>query len=283
MLLLSLNTESPPMPQTLALMAATIMVLCTQDVSHGGDGIAVGQHVTQKRGFVCLDDTCTIVAKNEASETKKDHCFYLNRIRTIGVVVKVESESVVVEFSTNAGWESVTVDKFTYDGFYDFWGQPETFYLRPALDVTFEQSDCGVLLTGEEGGQLKLPARVRMPKSLISWPPPRFGDKVTRGPDWNKGSADLEPGLLGKIVRGTPEQLEPRDSDGYVTVEWEATKRKGRYRWDLRRKFDVTPVAGSSAPLGTAPEANDAPPPATPPTIDSTVVPAVGPAASAAP
>lgn len=242
------------MNRKIVLIAAMMSTCSAYTICYGGDGVVVGQQVTQKRGFVCIDETFMVTAATQATppqihEKKADHCWFLNRIRAIGVVVKVESETAVVEFATDLGWERVAHEKFSVVGFYDFWGEPETFYYRPELDVTFEKPDCGLLLTGEENERLKLPIRVKMPKALLSWPLPRFGDKVTRGPDWNKGSADLEPGLQGRIIPGTPGQVEPRDSDGYVTVEWEATKRRGRYRWDLRRKFDVTPVAGTNLPV----------------------------------
>lgn len=82
------------------------------------------------------------------------------------------------------------------------------------------------------------------------FPPPRFGDRVVRGPDWNKGSADGEAGLPGTIIKRSPEDPSPRGRDGYVTVQWDATKRKGRYRWDYHRKFDVIPATVEQAAAG---------------------------------
>jgi hypothetical protein len=92
---------------------------------------------------------------------------------------------------------------------------------------------------------LALPIQVRFPMSVISLRPPRVGDLVKRGPDWNKGHADGGDGMTGRIILRAVNDKSIRTSDGYVTVLWDATKRTGRYRWDVRRQFDIWPTAES--------------------------------------
>ena len=71
---------------------------------------------------------------------------------------------------------------------------------------------------------------------------------------------------MGRVILRNAQDADVRSKDGYVTVEWELTKRKGRYRWDYRRKFDVMPVkrvrkanSGSDEGVGstTAPDSEE--------------------------
>jgi len=252
--------------QGLVVVAALMVRVCA-----AYETVSVGQLVTQKRGFVCLDDECVIYKKLDSPTSEgeplsagPDHCWKLNPLLSVGMVTKVEVDHVVVQFTSTAGWIRVTTDSDLKEAnvIWDFWGEKEDFVKRGDMDVSFNKSECGKLLSGEmESGRPKLPAQVRLPKQCISWALPRFGDEVVRGPDWNKGSADLQPGMKGRIIRVAGSD-EPRGDDGYVTVEWEATKRKGRYRWDCRRKFDVVPAAKpiQVPPAPPPPEDDPAPP-----------------------
>ena len=284
------------MKSHLGRVAVVVAVALGGRLCNGYDSVSVGQLVTQKRGFVCLDDECVIYKKQEGSASDgqplvggPNQCWWLNRMTSVGVVVKVESEHVVVQFPSTADWFPVTTDTDLekHNLIWDFWGEKEEFTKRGQMEVAFRKSDCGKLLTGvNEAGAPKVPAQVRLPKQCISWTLPRFGDEVVRGPDWNKGSADLQPGMKGRIIRLEGES-DPRSDDGYVTVQWEATKRRGRYRWDCRRKFDVVPVARPVPvpPLptaGTVPGASDATSPDGGAGVPVSAPPAGGPAESSA-
>lgn len=206
-----------------------------------GHGIRVGMPVTQKRGVVCISDDFVIYS----DATKgSDHCWIPNPETSVGRVTQVEKTHVVVEYATAEGWSKHVVNEASRLVWgRDYWGDP-VLYRWKRDKVEFDRSDTSLLLSGEEkGAQLKLPIRVRCPVNAISVPPPNIGDVVVRGPDWNKGSADGEPGWKGRIVQSSPDDPNARSRDGYVTVEWEATKRRGRYRWDYHHKFDVMSVA----------------------------------------
>lgn len=113
----------------------------------------------------------------------------------------------------------------------------------PSSDIPSPAGQASPASVAPPAPALALPIRVRFPISVISLRPPRLGDVVRRGPDWNKGFADGGEGMTGRIILRSSADAELRTKDGYVTVEWDATKRTGRYRWDVRRKFDVWPTA----------------------------------------
>jgi hypothetical protein len=201
----------------------------------------VGAKVTQKRGVVCLTDDFTV--SRAALGKGADHFWQLHYESAVGEVEKIEKGGfAVVRFDSDVGWVSDTVNE-QRRVFYDYWNE-EFFVVIRQETATFRPDENGLLLSGEAAPrQLNVPIRVRFPLACISFPPPQFGDRVVRGPDWNKGLADGEPGLGGTIIRRSPDDPSPRGRDGYVTVEWDATRRKGRYRWDYHRKFDVVPVS----------------------------------------
>jgi hypothetical protein len=199
-----------------------------------------GMRVTQKRGVVCITDECIVY--RDASKGA-DHCWVPDSETAVGVVTKVEKTHVIVEYATDEGWTAYRVtEEPTVVWAVDYWGDPVVF-VRKKDKMEFRREDSGRLLSGEDPpGKLKLPIRVRCPIDNVSIPPPKFDDVVVRGPDWNKGSADGQAGWRGRIVQRSPDDVNPRGSDGYVTVEWEGTKRRGRYRWDYHRKFDVIAI-----------------------------------------
>jgi hypothetical protein len=199
----------------------------------------VGARVTQKRGVVCISDD--FVVYRTAHDKGSDHCWKLDYERAVGVVEKIEKgRFAIVRFDTARGWDCYVVNDRAV--LRDYWND-ELYVVHKAESANFRADENGLLLSGEDDGrQLKLPIRARFPLACISFPPPRFGDRVVRGPDWNKGSADGEAGLEGTIIQRSPVDPSPRGRDGYVTVQWDATRRKGRYRWDYHRKFDVIPA-----------------------------------------
>jgi hypothetical protein len=199
----------------------------------------VGAKVTQKRGIVCTTPDCVVYGTPDKGA---DHGWRLDYERAVGVVKEIDREGrAIVEFATPAGWSQYRLgEKATLVR--DYWNE-EFIIIHKAESEIFNPKDNGLLLSGEDAaGQLIVPVRVSFPLSCISFPPPKFGDRVVRGPDWNKGTADGEPGFKGTIIRRSPLDPSPRGRDGYVTVEWDATRRKGRYRWDYLRKFDVIPA-----------------------------------------
>jgi hypothetical protein len=200
----------------------------------------VGAKVTQKRGVVCI--TNDFVVNRAAGGKGADHCWQLDHESAVGVVEKLEKGGfAIVRFDTSIGWSPYVVND-QKRVLYDYWNEEFVVVFRRET-AAFRPDENGLLLSGESGpSQLNLPIRVRFPLACISFPPPQFGARVVRGPDWNKGSADGEPGLAGTIIRRSPDDPSPRGRDGYVTVEWDATRRKGRYRWDYLRKFDVIPL-----------------------------------------
>jgi hypothetical protein len=213
----------------------------------------IGAKVTQKRGVVCVSDD--FVVYRVAHDKGADHCWKLDYERAVGVVEKIEKGGfAVVRFETNRGWDRYVVNDRAVVR--DYWNE-ELYIAHKAESAMFRPNENGLLLTGEDGSQqLNLPIRVRFPLGCVSFPPPRFGDRVVRGPDWNKGAADGEPGLEGTIIQRSPVDPSPRGRDGYVTVQWDATRRKGRYRWDYHRKFDVIPANVQPPTVG-----NDVTPP----------------------
>lgn len=199
----------------------------------------IGAKVTQKRGVVCVTDD--FVVYRVAHDKGADHCWKLDYERAVGVVENIEKGGfAIVRFETNRGWNRYVVNDRAVVR--DYWNE-ELYIAHKPESAMFRPNENGLLLTGEDDSkQLSLPIRVRFPLGCVSFPPPRFGDRVVRGPDWNKGAADGEPGLEGTVIQRSPVDPNPRGRDGYVTVQWDATRRKGRYRWDYQRKFDVIPV-----------------------------------------
>jgi hypothetical protein len=205
------------------------------------DAELIGCPVTQKRGVVCATDEFRIY---KGRKGPSGHCWVLSHDIAVGEVEKIENGFAVVRFDSAEGWTKQGVAaRNTYTFLRDYWGNP-VLIVEVRDTVSFDKEQNGLLLTGEDDNEsLLLPIRVRFPRDCISIPAPSFGDLVVRGPDWNKGSADGgEPNAVGRIILRSAEDKDVRSKDGYVTVEWEATKRKGRYRWDYRRKFDVMPV-----------------------------------------
>jgi len=221
-------------------VAGTLMLGWSANPCHAQQNL-IGFKVTLKRGVVCINDECIIY--RDAGKGA-DHCWVPDREASVGVVKSIEKGKAhaIVEFASDDGWMPYKVtEEPTVVWALDYWGDPVVF-IRRKDKIEFDRAGSSRLLSGEDPpGKLKLPIRIRCPLACISVPPPTFGDFVVRGPDWNKGSADGEPGWRGVIVQRSPEDVSPRGSDGYVTVEWEATKRRGRYRWDYHRKFDVVP------------------------------------------
>lgn len=223
---------------------------------------AKGTRITLKRGFVCITADYLIkqstsggltpdvsaedntsgdldVRKKEAA----DHFWDLDPYDAMGIVVESDRQYATVEFDSRYGWARTTITSFKRPlQILDYWGDP--YICQPTGGVfRLQPEENGLLLSGEDaGGKPKLPIRVRFPLRIISFASPQFGDLVVRGPDWNKGAADGQPGWTGKVIRFKNESLRAVE-DGYVTVEWNATKRRGRYRWDYNKKFDVVPVA----------------------------------------
>ena len=221
-----------------ALAAATLVLIAVEALAEVGT--LVGQVVTQKRGVVCVSDDFVVYS---TAAKGADRCWSLDPGDAVGVVKSVDGRNAIVEFATQAGWRKYLItEKKEYYFIRDYWGD-RLRIVQGSDSVVFDRLENGLLLS-EGGGKdnLPLPIRVKFPLTCISLPPPRFGDQVVRGPDWNKGSADGEPGLMGVIIPRSDGDAMPRGRDGYVAVEWEATKRKGRYRWDYHRKFDVIPV-----------------------------------------
>jgi hypothetical protein len=224
----------------IAAYVVCIVSLCVE-LTHADDAYLLGGSVTQKRGVVCTTDEFRIY---RGQKGLSGHCWVLNSETAIGEVTKVIGNQVEVRFDSAEGWtKQVVAERKTYSFLRDYWGQP-MLIVEVRETVSFDKDENGLLLSGEdEAGGLLLPIRVRFPSSCVSFPPPHFGDLVKRGPDWNKGSADGgQPDAVGRIILRSAEDKDVRSKDGYVTVEWELTKRKGRYRWDYRRKFDVIPV-----------------------------------------
>lgn len=106
------------------------------------------------------------------------------------------------------------------------------------------------------GATLNRPIRVNFPLPSIALRPPKPGEVVTRGPDWNKGNADGgEKGMTGKLIRWPDGSL--RNDAGYVRVRWDATQRVTSCRWAVRGLFDVWPITEERAleqQLGNEPE-----------------------------
>lgn len=208
-------------------------------------GFRKGMKVTQKRGVVCISNDFAIYGDPSRGA---DHCWIPNPEISVGKVVEVEDAHVIVEYPTDLGWQKHTVSQESVWILMgrDYRGDP-VFYRWRKDKVEFDRADTALLLSGEENGRPKSPIRVRCPLNTISVPPPSIGDVVVRGPDWNKGTADGEAGWKGRIVQSAPDDPNARSRDGYVTVEWEATKRRGRYRWDYHRKFDVISVGDDTS------------------------------------
>jgi hypothetical protein len=214
---------------------------CVLSEVMAGEVIPVGTPVTQKRGVVCTTDDFQIYKDKKGLA---DHCWVLSSETAIGEVEKIDRTHLEVRFDSAEGWtKQIGAARNTYTFLRDYWGNV-VLVVESRDRVGFDKDDNGLLLTGENAdGSLVLPIRVRFPIHCVSVPPPVFGDLVRRGPHWNKGSADGgQPDAVGRIILRSPEDTEVRGKDGYVTVEWELTKRKGRYRYDYRRKFDVIPV-----------------------------------------
>jgi hypothetical protein len=217
---------------------------CVLSEVMASDIIPVGTPVTQKRGVVCTTDDFQIYKDKKGLA---DHCWVLSPETAIGEVEKIDRTHMEVRFDSVEGWtKQLVAARNTYTFLRDYWGNV-VLVVESRDRVGFDKDDNGLLLTGEnENGSLVLPIRVRFPIQCVSFPPPAFGDLVRRGPHWNKGSADGgQPDAVGRIILRSPEDTEVRGKDGYVTVGWELTKRKGRYRYDYRRKFDVIPVRRS--------------------------------------
>ncbi len=224
----------------IAIMATAVVSVAFRVLGADPSSMLLGARVTQKRGIVCITDDFVVRGADGGSAAV--HGWLLDKETAVGVVEKIEKGGfAVVRFDNTTGWSRYEFEpeKKVY---YDYWNR-EFFVVVRNKTANFRPDENGLLLSGEnDTSELNVPIRVRLPVACISFPPPKLGDRVVRGPDWNKGSADGQPGLEGTIIRRSPDDLIARGRDGYVTVEWDATRRKGRYRWDYLRKFDVIPV-----------------------------------------
>lgn len=192
-----------------------------------------------------------------------------------------------VEFATAVGWSEVKLDKDRSRYWYvnPYSGEVSVLEVRNDRKLYLIPERNGLLLTAEQGRQgknngqggaspapdgggdgvaesgpggvgggadksasrLALPIRVQFPLDCINLRPPKKGEVVTRGPDWNKGVADGgRSGMTGRL-EPWPGDGRLRNDAGYVRVKWDVTERLTLCRWHVRGLYDVWPISEERA------------------------------------
>jgi hypothetical protein len=206
------------------------------------------QEVIQVLGDVAATDSYEV---SSDEKSPPDHYWRLSEA-AIGKVVEYDLnlKTAIVEFASNDGWTQVKLQK---DKKYYYYVNPysgEITVLTAASNnkVKLFPERNGLLLNGEsKDGALALPIRVQFPLICISLRPPKKGEVVERGPDWNKGNADGgRAGMTGRL-QPWPGDGKLRNEAGYVLVKWDATERVVACRWHVRGLYDVWPISEERA------------------------------------
>lgn len=197
----------------------------------------IGASVVQKRGWVRdAEDVGDLLRKGYWELDDKSAVGVVNGFRPDG--------TLDVEFRDSTGWSRVDfqvqkVERTKVS--VDRYGQELNVEKWTEEGVKVDPADHGLII--QEDGERRI---VRFPINCLALAPLQKGDKVIRGPDWNRGFTDggdtpegdaiVSPALFGLVI-------EEADADNYVLIEWDSTGIREKCRYDCRRRYDVKPIS----------------------------------------
>jgi hypothetical protein len=197
----------------------------------------IGVHVVQKRGWV-RD------AEDHGDVIRKGY-WTLDDVSAVGTVQAFHADGTVdVAFADETGWSRVdfTVTKVSRTAVtYDKYGDRLNLVSWTEEGVKIDPRDHGVIIA--EDGNRRI---VRFPLNCLALAPLKVGDRVVRGPDWNRGfsdGGDFPQGDNGSVGDLWGEVIKEADADHYVKVKWSKTGIRESCRFDCRRKYDIVPNA----------------------------------------